>query len=264
MDKSWPASGQHKIHDVSMRGKRNLLKSHHSVKLPRLLQSGRWEPHLFVIFDHYLRADRNYVDMGAFIGATFLYAAHLAGYCYAIEPNPLSYRILMDNLALNHATGSKVTAFEGCIWRESGSCTMVAPGRRPHTGATSMRHTSGCASWEVKGLTFAEFVQRFGVKNVNFIKMDIEGAESIVLPTMKEYLRTERPTILVSVHAFTYTDRAAEISAVIDSLSHYRYLYRRDGLPLDVHAVLQGRGRQTYTSENSDILASDSPWIRHK
>jgi len=151
MDKSSPASGQHEIHDVSVRGKRMLLKSRHSVKLPRLLQSGLWEPHLFVIFDHYLQADRNYVDMGA-----------------------------------------------------------------------------------------------------------------IVLPTMQEYLRTERPTILVSVHAFNYTDRAAEISAVIDSLSHDRCLYRRDGVLLDVDAVLQGRGLQTYTSENSDILASDSPWIRHE
>ena len=262
MEKSSPDSGQHGFHDISVQGRRILLKSLHSVPMPSLLKSGQWEPHLFRILDHYLRPDRNYVDMGAFIGATVLYAAHLAEHCFAIEPNPLSHRILMDNLALNQATGSKVTAFEGCVWRECGSCTVVAPGKRPHTGATSIRHAAGCASWEVKALTFAEFVREFGVKNVNFIKMDIEGAESAVLPTMKDYLRAERPTVLVSVHAFNYTNRPAEISDVIDSVSHYRYLYRRDGLPLDVDAVLQGRGLQTHSSENSDILASDLPWIR--
>ena len=233
------------------------------MQLPRHLQSGQWEPHLFDIFDHYLRADRNYIDMGAFIGATVLYAANLAGHCYAAEPNPLSYGILLDNISLNHELGRKITTFKGCIWNVSGFCRIVARGKRPHTGATSIRHESGCASWEVAALTFADFSRRFALRDVNFIKMDIEGAESAVLPTMKDYLRSMRPTILVSVHAFNYQDRPAETFAVIDSLSHYRYLYRRDGLPLEVGAVLQGRGLETYTSENSDILASDSPWVRH-
>ena len=253
------ASGQHEIHDLLVHGRRILLKSHSSVQLPRHLQSGQWEPHLFTILDHYLRADRSYIDMGAFIGATVLYAAQLARHCYAFEPNTLSHRILMDNVALTRAMSSKVTVFEGCIWRESGPCKIVARGKRPHTRATSIRHTAGCAYWEVTALTFAEFTRRFDVKNVNFIKLDIAGAESIVLPTMRDYLRSERPTMLVSVHAFNYDDPTSKVEAVIDSLSHYRYLYRLDGLPLDVDAVLRGRGLQTHTSENSDIIASDLP-----
>lgn len=166
----------------------------------------------------------------------------------------------MDNVALNRAMNSKVKVFEGCIWRESGPCKIVARGKRPHTGATSIRHTGGCAYWEVTALMFAEFTRHFDVKNVNFIKMDIEKAESIVLPTMRDYLRSERATMLVSVHAFNYDDPTSEVEAVIDSLSQYRYLYRRDGLPLDAGAGLRGRGLQTHTSENSDIIASDLPW----
>lgn len=76
------ASEQHETHDLSVYGRRILRKSHCSVQLPRHLQSGQREPHLFTILDHYLRADRSYIDMGAFIGATVLYAVLLARHCY--------------------------------------------------------------------------------------------------------------------------------------------------------------------------------------
>ena len=109
-------------------------------------------------------------------------------------------------------------------------------------------------------MTFSEFAARFQIKDVNFIKMDIEGAESMVLPTMNDYLRAERPTVLVSLHAFIYDDPSSEVEAVINSLSYYRYLYRRDGVPLDVAAVLRGHGLENHTSENADILATDIPW----
>jgi hypothetical protein len=67
--------------------------------------------------------------------------------------------------------------------------------------------------------------------------------------------------MLVSVHAFNFDDPAGEVEAVISSLSHYRYLYRRDGVPLDVAAVLRGHGLENHTSENADILATDIPWL---
>jgi len=230
-----------------------------SVLLPVLLKTGEWEPHLFSIFRNYLSSNKSYIDLGAFIGTSVLYGAQLAKHCYAVEPNPLSYEYLVGNIALNDVLRDKVTTYQGCIWNGTGPCKLTAP-VKPYGSASSIRHKTGPASWEVEAITFRKFLDRFHVTDVNFIKMDIEGAEAMVLPSMRDYLREERPTILVSVHAFNYEDPLKETAAVIDSLSHYRFLYRRDGKLLDVDEVLAGRGLDTHIAENSDILATDVAW----
>ncbi len=246
-------------YNIALPGARFSLLAHDSVLLANALAQGRWEPHLFSIFHYYLSRQKNYIDMGAFIGTTVLYGAQLARHCYAVEPNPLSYEYLLKNVALNDVLRGKVTTYKGCIWNGTGPCKLTAP-VKPYGSASSIRHKTGPASWEVEAITFRKFIDRFHVRDVNFIKMDIEGAEAMVLPTMKDYLREERPTILVSVHAFNYEDPLKETAAVIDSLSHYRYLYRRDGKLLDIEEVLAGRGLDTHISENSDILATDVAW----
>lgn len=256
-----PEASERIVHHAQVNGRDILFTAHSSVALARAFARNSWEPHLFQIFDRYLSRDSNYIDLGAFIGTSVMYGAQLAKHCYAVEPNPLSYQYLLENLALNEQLHGKVTAFEGCIWNEQARCTLTAP-VKPYGSAASIRHKSGPASWEVDAITFDDFIRRFRIHDVNFIKMDIEGAESMVLPTMKEYLRTERPTVLVSVHAFNYEDPSGETAALIDSLSHYHYLYRRDGLPLDTAAVLSGDGLETHTAENSDILATDIAWPR--
>lgn len=245
---------------LNLGGHRTALRCDESVLLPALIQRGEWEPHIFSIFDRYISSEKSYIDLGAFVGTSVLYGARLAKHCYAVEPNPLSYQFLLENISLNSELLGKITTLEACIWHSVGHCTLTAP-VKPYGSAASIRHKSGPACWEVEALTFEEFLQRFQIKDVNFIKMDIEGAESIVLPTMKHYLRRWRPTVLVSIHAFNYDHPTSETAAVIDSLSHYHFLYRRNGLPLDVEAVLSGHGLESHTSENSDILATDIPWL---
>jgi FkbM family methyltransferase len=246
-------------YNIALPGARFSLLAHDSILLASALAQGKWEPHLFSIFRQYLSSQNNYIDLGAFIGTTVLYGAQLARHCYAVEPNPLSYQYLLKNVALNDALRGKVTTYKGCIWNATGRCRLTAP-VKPHGSASSIRHKTGPASWDVEAITFKRFLDRFHVTDVNFIKMDIEGAEAMVLPTMKDYLQQERPTILVSVHAFDYEDPLKETAAVIDSLSHYRFLYRRDGKLLDVEEVLAGRGLDTHISDNSDILATDVAW----
>ena len=42
--------------------------------------------------------------------------------------------------------------------------------------------------WTVEGISFDEFIRENEINDCNFIKMDIEGGEVIVLPSMKIFL----------------------------------------------------------------------------
>jgi FkbM family methyltransferase len=244
---------------VTLNGNALKLAAHDSILIVDMLVEGQWEPHLFRIFDRFLRPDRSYVDAGAFIGTSVMYGAQLARHCYAIEPNPLAYRYLVENTEGNNEIRDKVTRFEGCIWDHAGRMRLGAP-VKPHGTAASLLKPDSLVSWLVTAVTLEDFLGFFGATDVNFIKMDIEGAESVVIPQMAGYLARERPGILLSLHAFYFADRLATINRILDSLDHYRYLYLRDGTLADRSELRRGVGMEDYTSRCSDIIASDEPW----
>lgn len=244
---------------VTLNGHPMTLVGHESIQLVDLLADGQWEPHLFDIFSRYLRADRSYVDVGAFIGASVMYGAQLARHCYAIEPNPLVYGYLIENTLGNAVIRDRVTRFEGCIWDRNGTVRLGAP-VKPFGSTASLRAETACASWPVQAVTFEAFVELFGVRDLNFIKMDIEGAEAVVLPHMAGYLRRERPTVLVSLHAFGFADRRTEVANIVAALEHYRFLYLRDGTRVDPDVLRRCEGMESPSAPCSDILATDEPW----
>ena len=123
-----------KVRTLTLNGKPFTLVAHESVEIVDLMIAGGWEPSLFPIFDRFLRQDRSYVDAGAFVGTSVVYGALLARHCYAIEPNPLAYRYLVENTEGNAAIRGKVTRFEGCIWDRPGRVRLGAP-VKPHGAA---------------------------------------------------------------------------------------------------------------------------------
>jgi hypothetical protein len=54
--------------------------------------------------------------------------------------------------------------------------------------------------WTVDGMNFYEWIEQNQINDCNFIKMDIEGGEYSVLPTMAAYLGSHRPTMHLSLH----------------------------------------------------------------
>ena len=76
------------------------LDPYHS-KFWRKASAGDWEPATFAVLDAHLRPDRDYIDIGAWIGPTVLYAARKARHVWCFEPDPTAFRALSWNLELN-------------------------------------------------------------------------------------------------------------------------------------------------------------------
>lgn len=160
--------------------------------------AGRWEPGTFEVLDQFLTPDGTYVDLGAWIGPTVLYAAGRCGLVVAVEPDPVAVEHLTRNLALNDVTNVQLvfaavdTHRDGAslymhgLWGDSMSTTMVP----------------GPLNLSVPTLTLPDLIRP--LDRVDLIKIDIEGAESRVLPDAVGYLAERRIPCLVSLHEDFY------------------------------------------------------------
>ena len=74
----------------------------------RRVTDGKWEPDSFDVLRRLLTPDSTFVDIGAWIGPLTLYGAHLAGHCYAVEPDPRAWATLTANIALNSDLSDRI------------------------------------------------------------------------------------------------------------------------------------------------------------
>lgn len=164
-------------------------------------QSGMWEPETQLTFRRFNDKSHSYIDLGAWAGPTVLLGCQLAKRAYVIEADPIAFAELAENISLNKPITDNVDLFEVCLAPVSGP---VAFGNLGEGGDTesSMLNAGGKTSWIVNGITFDEFVTQNSIDDCAFIKMDIEGGEYSVLPTMRRYLTAVKPTLYLSIHPF--------------------------------------------------------------
>lgn len=157
-----------------------------------------WEPETFLTFDHYIDESTVFVDVGAWIGPTALYAAGIASECLAFEPDPVAYAELEANLALNSDRG-RMSANRVAIASKSGVLRMGSQ----HGAGDSMSSalfSEGKETWEVRAETLA-FVESLLPRDAPvFLKIDIEGGEYSLLPALGDFIRRRRPVMLLSLH----------------------------------------------------------------
>ncbi len=186
--------------------------------------NGSWEPETFAIFDRYLNKEHSYLDLGAWIGPTVLYGAQLAKSVLALEPDPVAYSELTDNLLLNKANNVLPIPFG--IGPESG---IMDFGARKEYGDSMSSFFAPNDRMKIKVMSLADLANTTTtaamVQGCNFIKMDIEGGEAVVLPAAKEMLAKLKPTLYLSLHQPWFPDLVAGMAGILDTLSIYKHIY---------------------------------------
>lgn len=116
------------------------------------------------------------LDAGGCWGDTALYFASLvgpAGRVYTFEFNPESLEILRANLALNPELAERIEVVELALWDRSGDKLEFAQAGR----MTALVPDGGDETHGVSTITIDDFVEQQGLDRVDFVKMDVEGAE---------------------------------------------------------------------------------------
>ncbi|MFC1648155.1 FkbM family methyltransferase [Nanoarchaeota archaeon] len=230
----------------------NVFHSSYYALFWRMVNHNFWEPTTYKIFDRFLDSKHSYVELAAWIGPTLLYGCQIAKHCYAIEPDLIALKSLKKNISLNKKLKRKISLYEGAIWNKTGTLSIKST---CEIGASSPMKIESSKTNDVDCLTFQEFVKQYGVRACNFIKIDIEGSEAIVLPTMKSWLKANKPTLHLSLHPGLFPDK--KNSEIIDVLKIYKNIYNRKGKLLSMDKLERMLSRRRFF----DIVATDLEWL---
>ena len=131
-------------------------------------------------------------DVGASYGAYTLPALCTGAVVHAFEPEPSVWADLMLNVELN---GWNARCFATCggLWDKVGEVDMKS--YAPHWP----QHT---ITGKYKMDTLDGVVKSRGVEAMNWLKIDVEGAEMQVLDGGVDAIALMRPKIIVEVHTF--------------------------------------------------------------
>jgi len=174
----------------------------------KIFNDGTWEPSTFEIFDKYLKSDRPYFDIGAWIGPTALYGAKLAQQCFAFEPDLAAFQELTANINRNKV--ENICAYNAAI---GGDWENIDLGPRNNFGDSMSSVLWKAGAVKVPCIPLDTIGREI---NPNFIKMDIEGMEDRALRGAKKTFSRHKPTCIIEIHK---TDQ----NAVIDFLKAFGY-----------------------------------------
>lgn len=196
------------------------LDPYHS-KFWRKASAGDWEPETFAVLREHLSPDRDYLDIGAWIGPTVLFGARRARHVWCFEPDPEAYRHLAWNIALNDLRN--VSAFGAALSQGVGVARMGSFGGEAGDSMTSLLSDDATSGSDALTIGWEDFAGAVDLSGVSLVKIDIEGAEFDVLPTLLPWLKAQRPALWLSTHApFLDADtRLARMQALAESLSFY-------------------------------------------
>jgi FkbM family methyltransferase len=153
------------------------------VMTPEILVQRIHEPEETMLLKKSIKPGMTVLDLGANIG----YFSVIAGLCagargkvYAFEPEPVNGSYLSKNIALNHLENIKV--IPKIVSNTSGVASLYLDkgNHGAHTCAKGNIQTAFSHRLEVESTTLDEFVETENLDRVDFIKMDVQGAEGLV------------------------------------------------------------------------------------
>ena len=151
-------------------------------------------------------------DIGANIGLHTVWMARKVGqrgHVVAFEPEPENTDLLRRALAVNHLPNVQV--IEACVCENSGTTRFVRDEQSGATGTIERLSADGNTlgnSWfglspsilEVPTVSIDDFVYHLGNSSPDFIKIDVEGSETVVILGAVNTLSSRRPMLAIEFH----------------------------------------------------------------
>lgn len=143
--------------------------------------------------------DFQFIDVGANIGAYSLFVAALAGHSariLAVEPQPDVFARLTCNIALNPL--GTIKAVDCAVADKPGELTLFLDPRNKGESSVRIVGTSQTSMVRVPAVTLLGLMQSEGYTRLDAIKLDVEGAEDLILePFLREAPESLWPKLIV-------------------------------------------------------------------
>jgi FkbM family methyltransferase len=195
-----------------------------------ILTFGQWEPKTWQALKPYVREGGTFIDIGAHIGWYSLKAAKLVGpkgCVIAVEPNHDTLVTLRNNIRASGADRVIIVAPVACANSETTLTFYAAP--RANTGESSLSLANAShlgpvtASYQVRARRLDDIVREVGVTRVDAVKIDVEGAEFLVLEGAAETLDRYRPVVSVEIIDGQLKSMGSSAQEVMDFMHSHGY-----------------------------------------
>jgi len=155
------------------------------------------------------------LDIGACYGETSLWFSGMvgeSGYVWAFEPDDVNYTILGENIRRNNIKNIQIV--KKGAYNKNTQLSFDARG----TGSKIVEQKGGNI---VDVIKVDDFVEEQKIRRVNYVKMDIEGAERFAVEGMKDTIRRFKPSLALSVYHLS-EDIVNIPKLVLGIFPHYR------------------------------------------
>jgi FkbM family methyltransferase len=187
----------------------------------------------FLFLHRYLKSDMVFVDIGANQGEYTLFAAKrlTAGRVLAFEPLPSIRKVLHENIHLNSFKNIEVY---DCGLSDREGVLPIHEVEDEHEGLATLypgdRASRSSIAVELK--TLDAIFPATGLKRLDFIKIDIEGAELSALQGSKKVLEMYKPSVMIEINAITYATAGYtpdDVRRFFDDLKYQAFETRKRG-----------------------------------
>jgi FkbM family methyltransferase len=162
------------------------------------------------------------LDCGAYCGITtylFSKAVGETGRVYALEPDALSYKMLLKNID-KHGLTNVIPVKKG-IWSTTTKLDFNAEGNLGGSVSSILERDFYKKVSEIEVISLSDFYREYGLSRLDFIKMDIEGAEIDVLKGAKDFIREHNLNFAIaSYHVVDGKESYIELENIFSELGY--------------------------------------------
>jgi FkbM family methyltransferase len=197
----------------------------------RWIGKGIREPGVLRFAKDRIRSGSTVLDVGAHVGEWTLLFSELvgeSGRVISFEPDPVARASLEKNLEMNGI--SNVQVEEKGVSDKAGKALLAA--ERFGSGLSSIVPPQGRGTHhkavEVATITLDQYCETHGI-SPDWIKIDAEGAEPLILRGMQHLIKTARPSVILEFHSDALTDdeKNEAWSVVTERASSVEFLQSR-------------------------------------
>ena len=146
---------------------------------------------------HNLQPGSIVMEVGAYIGYYAMQAAKLVqpdGHVIAVEAVPENVKIINENLRINEV--DNITVVEAAAWKEPADLTFY---RESHQAGSLLPNiVKNKTKFTVSANSIDNILKELNVVSVDFIRIQVNGAEMEVLQGMRETMEKRHPIVLVT------------------------------------------------------------------
>lgn len=169
-------------------------------QIHRSFAYGSWEPEVVDAIQRNVTPGMTAVDIGAHGGFYSLLFSRMvgpAGSVFAFEPLPANIRVLEENILLNDI--HNIFSRHEAVADSSGELTFQFPHHNLSLVAGPVIEGDCLGTFPVRCISLDDFMREECV-SVDFIKMDVEGAETDVLRGARNLLYAFHPCMMIELH----------------------------------------------------------------